>query len=125
MGLFSDPVSITTTAGEQTFLFGGQILNAKSKVGEWLESTSGIDPAMESKMVAKHTETGTLNRRLLQRSVLLDPISGSTVRRRVTINKTFTYDDDVTVAELEAENEVLTELEGDTGFMTRFAMGLV
>jgi len=125
MGLFSDPVSITTTAGTQTFLDGGQVLSAKGKIGEWLESTTGIDPAMESKVVAKHQETGTLNRRLLQRTVLLDPLSGSTERRRVTINKTYTYDDNVTVAELEAENEVLTQLEADTGFFTRFTMGLV
>lgn len=125
MGLFSDPVSITTTAGTQTFVNGGQVLNAKSKIGEWLESTTGIDLAAESKVVAKHTETGTLNRRLLQRTVLLDPLSGETERRRVTINKTYTYDDNVTEAELVAEDEVLTQLEADTGFFSRFVMGLI
>lgn len=123
MSLFTDPVTITVTAGTQTFVYKGQRLDAKSFIGEWIESTSGVDPAAESKVLVKQTETGTLNRRLLQRTSKLDPLSGETARRPVTINKTWVYDDNVTQAELEAENEVVVQLEAETGFFDRLVNG--
>jgi len=120
MSVFTNPVTLTITAGDRDFTFRGQILDAKAFIGAWIESTTGVNPALESVLMVKHTETGTLNRRLLQRKTSLAPISGSTTRRPITINKSFIYDDNVTQAELEAENDIMVAAEAVTGFFDRF-----
>jgi len=123
MGIFTNPVTVTVDTVDHTFSYDHQILDPKAIVGQWIEDTGTAQE--ESKAVIKHTENGTLNRRLLQRSVKLDPLVTGGERRRVTLNLTATYEDDVTSAEVEHEGKVLLALASEATFWAAFCKGSI
>lgn len=120
MGLFTSLVFNNGTA--HTFVFRGQIPDAKSIVGEYIEPAATAESA--SKVIVKHDVTSkTLKRSLLQRKVMVAGSDG--VLYPITVNTTVTYNPKHSASSVTDQTKLQGACIGDATFHTNFALGLI